>query len=80
MPERAKLPRIRLADGTKFPENPPSMAEEEQEKFPLNENDTEVGKETINLKTQTDTMALEQKGSCASRVFIPYNVQSQISS
>ena len=40
--------------GPSFLNTPPSMAEEEQEKFPLNENDPDVHKETVNLKMQTD--------------------------
>jgi len=40
--------------GPSFLKTPPSTAEEEQEKFARNENDPEVRKETINLKTQTD--------------------------
>lgn len=54
LPERAKSHRIGLANGPSFLRDPNrTAAEDEEDEIPLNENDPEVRKNTVSLKTQT---------------------------
>lgn len=67
--------------GSSFLRDRNGIAEDEEEEIPLNEDDPEVRKDAVSLKTKPANAAVsEQTGSRDFQAFIPCNAQSLTSS